>query len=157
MFRSRLRRSTRSCRRVGFVPLSFVFVPLRFRLRFRPAAHRARSAVVSASSLSSCFAFGAPSAHLALQCPTVVVVLEDPRLATLRAPQVARDLTSVKCVCHSSHSARQASSTARAFMTCQHHCSSSCCCSKDDPCSSGREFFFYFLTMISVRHLLSPQ
>src|SRR6266511_3421997 len=106
MFRSRLRCSTRLCRRVGFVPLSFAFVPL----RFRPAVHRVRSAVVSASSLSSSFAFGAPSAPLALQCPTVVVVLEDPRLATLRAPQVARDLTSVKCVCHSSHSARQASS-----------------------------------------------
>src|SRR6266545_8163167 len=80
------------------------------RLRFRPAVRRARSTVISISSLSSRFAFRAPSAHLALQCPTVVVVLEDPRLATLRAPQVARDLTSVKCVCHSSHSARQASS-----------------------------------------------
>src|SRR6266545_40069 len=110
MFRLRLRCSTHSCRRVSFVLLLFTFVPLRFCLRFRPAACRARSAVVSASSLSSCFTFGAPSAHLALQCPTVVVVLEDPRLATLRAPQVAHDLTSVKCVCHSSHSAWQASS-----------------------------------------------
>src|SRR6266540_3417572 len=107
MFRLCFRPSSRLRHRVGLISLCFAvaFIPPHIE-------HAIHSFLPHTSCLPHLWCAVCPS--LILKPSTVALVLEVPVLATLRAPQVARDLTPVTvcvCVCvYSSHSAWLASS-----------------------------------------------